>query len=210
MKFVPWGMCSEGNLKKCRDEYFKTMEKVRKAIATELSKYVVAGGFFRSAIEERPPNDVDLFLLASTDGWILTGKFPNECKSTEQRAHYFKVDGVTVSPVSQKVCSGPSGFGNASIMCEQDRVEDVLRQFDFTCCRCAGSVNGLYYDDTFFKDVDDRNIEVAKDYEFKDDKATERSWNRVLKYMTYGYTLTDESRQRYIKAASKSRISSFS
>jgi hypothetical protein len=146
------------------------------------AKGFIAGGCFRSFFEGENPKDIDIFFYSNSDflesvenyskGWKKI--YENESAIGFYKKGFFRVDLVR------------SIFGTPI---------EVLNLFDFTIAKFAMDKEGVFYSDTYWRDLYLKRL--VCDHIIPRPIGT---FNRAQKYAKYGYFMCRETKVKLLVA----------
>ena len=154
----------------------------------------IAGGCFKNIFSKTRIKDIDIFFKASTDFDDAVKVFSEK---TEQYSKDYENDNVVAfrhikSGILLELCR--STFGE---------VEQVLNRFDFTVTKFAlcqepqedGTKLCVRYHEQFFEHLFLKRLVIDNGIPFP-----QSTFNRMLRYVRYGYNPCTESKMKILKA----------
>lgn len=184
------------DVKNLTDTHVKHKLSLIKPLVFEGHSFV-AGGVFKTIFadgEDFGPKDIDVFFHSSKDHTEMLNKFTKLSNLENPPYVYSHANANTISyqNVETKV--------NVDlIMREYGTPEHIMSGFDFTCVKCAAVVeNGEYrlvYHPRFLQDSEKKVLNYDSRREFDADSV----FNRMVKYIQYGYTPSPEFKQNLFR-----------
>jgi hypothetical protein len=132
--------------------------------------YFIAGGFIRSYFVSNKPKDMDIFFDNLEQLEVVKTKLELigfELKKKTRYSFTMIKDDKTIQLIKNI----------------HGTIQDVFNDFDFTVCQVAVKKNVLYYESSFFDDLENKRLVIN---EVSLDRCA-TTLERVVRYSSYGY-----------------------
>jgi hypothetical protein len=163
------------------DIFYDLFSKLSANIGKRSYKYWVCGGAITCHLSGNTINDFDFY---SDDPKQLISDLTNFCEmgKTYAKAQDFYYEGKLIQVID----------------CIYKDPIATMTHFDYTICRVAFDGNTLYYDETFWEDLQNKIIRLGK---YNPSPLT--AYIRLLKYISRGFYPDNDTAFRVIKDISK-------
>lgn len=153
-------------------------------------QFYIAGGAIRDFVENpdeahKKVKDIDCFFSCSS-AW-------HDACDRLIRDEWF----IDKARDHSKVFSKPGKASLDLVLTEERSPQDIIKNFDLTCCCAAYGKNGLYMAPDFIKDTQNRVLRINMV------KLPYHTIQRIDKFKERGYTISDEEAARVLAYAAK-------
>lgn len=164
----------------CNDRLKAAIDWGRQTLFNKLPNVTcwIAGGALRAFFSNTEVKDIDIYFRYQKGHETALKKLQTDLNI---KPHYTNHNTVTLGQydLTKHFYEDPS---------------ECINDFDFTVCACAITKDEIYYDSNFFTDLASRTLIV------NNSKKPVASLIRIKKYLSYGYTISDNEILKLAKA----------